>query len=237
MKNTEKIEAIRLRKEEGLSLRKIAEKLQVSKGSVSLWVRNIELTEDQKIKLHRLELINWSHIDKAIKINIEKHKSKREEYQKKGQKKLEELSGFEKELYIAGCMLYWAEGFKKNNKNSVSFSNSDLNMLLLFISFLKIIFKVQNSEISLCIHCYNDMQNVAEIEDYWIKNLKLDKTCLRKTMINKVSSYSQNKKCGMLRWGTVRVTISNTEILQQIYGAIQKFANFENNEWLTGIVK
>ena len=40
-------EAIRMRKEDGKSIGDIAKKLVVSKGSVSRWVRDVELTEEQ----------------------------------------------------------------------------------------------------------------------------------------------------------------------------------------------
>jgi len=236
MKVKEKQEAIRLRKEEGLSLREISRKLNISKGSVSLWVRNIELTEEQKEKLHPIKLVN-DQMDKAREVGIKNAKNKRIEYQKEGREKLINLQGEQKDLFISGCMLYWGEGTKKNNKNSVALSNSDAKMLKFFILFLKKCFNLENKDIDLYIHCYDDIHSVSEIENYWLENLKLDKFCLRKTMINKISPYSQSKRCGLLEWGTCKIVVNSTRILQQIYGAIQKIANFENHTWLTGISK
>lgn len=232
MKNKEKQEAIKLRKE-GLSLNEISQKLNVAKSSVSGWVRNIELSEIQKAKLYNLNLSrligNETTKRKAMELRIN--------YQKEGQNKLILLTNIEKELYIAGCMLYWGEGHKKNNKNQVCFSNSDINMLKFFILFLKKCFDLTNKDISLYIQCYDDIHSVTEIENYWLKNLELDKSCLRKTMVNKISIYSQKKKCGKLQWGTCQIVANSTQILQQIYGAIQKIANFENNNWLMGTIK
>ena len=51
MKTKEKQEAIRLRKEDGMSMKKIAKKLGVANSSVSLWVRKVPLSELQKQKL------------------------------------------------------------------------------------------------------------------------------------------------------------------------------------------
>jgi transcriptional regulator with XRE-family HTH domain len=42
MKPKEQAEARRLRRDDGLSLKEIAERLSVSKSSVSAWVRDIE---------------------------------------------------------------------------------------------------------------------------------------------------------------------------------------------------
>ncbi len=54
MKSEKRLEARKLRID-GLSLKEISEKIAVSKSSVSLWVRNIELTYEQKLKLNRID--------------------------------------------------------------------------------------------------------------------------------------------------------------------------------------
>ncbi len=52
MKKEEQVKSVELRKD-GMSLNEIASKLNVSKSSVSLWVRNIELTAAQRKKLSK----------------------------------------------------------------------------------------------------------------------------------------------------------------------------------------
>jgi DMSO/TMAO reductase YedYZ molybdopterin-dependent catalytic subunit len=54
----EREEARRLRREDGLAVRVIAERLSVSKSSVSLWTRDIELTEEQHERLRRANPIH-----------------------------------------------------------------------------------------------------------------------------------------------------------------------------------
>ncbi len=50
----DKREATRLlRREQGLSINQICKQLEVAKSSVSLWVRDIKLTEAQKEELNR----------------------------------------------------------------------------------------------------------------------------------------------------------------------------------------
>ena len=60
MKTEERFLARQLRKEEGLSIGKIASRLGVSKSSVSLWVRDIELTNEQ---WNRLQAKGTSNLD------------------------------------------------------------------------------------------------------------------------------------------------------------------------------
>jgi predicted transcriptional regulator len=62
VKLIERDEARRLRREEGLAIRVIAEQLGVSKSSVSVWTRDIELTEEQHEQLRQANPIpNQQH--------------------------------------------------------------------------------------------------------------------------------------------------------------------------------
>lgn len=51
MKTALRIEACRLRREQGKSIKQIAQLLEVSPSSVSIWVRGIALTDDQHVLL------------------------------------------------------------------------------------------------------------------------------------------------------------------------------------------
>lgn len=53
MKNEKRLLARKIREEEGLSLKKIADRINVAKSTVSLWVRDIELSFTQKEKLSK----------------------------------------------------------------------------------------------------------------------------------------------------------------------------------------
>ena len=70
-KTKEKEEAIRLRRENGLSLREISEKLKVSKGTVSVWVRGIELSKEHQERLDKLGNRCFSGKYKTNKIEFE----------------------------------------------------------------------------------------------------------------------------------------------------------------------
>ena len=80
MKYKEKLEARRLRKEEGLSLKEIAEKVGVAKSSVSLWVRDIELSDEQLAVL----IERSCHYKDNGRKWSETNRSKRREYRQKG---------------------------------------------------------------------------------------------------------------------------------------------------------
>ncbi len=50
--------------------------------------------------------------------------------------------------------------------------------------------------------------------------------------MNVYSKYSEKKRRTRLPYGTVRVTVHSTHIVQSIYGAIQEYGGFERPEWL-----
>ena len=101
-KDVEQREARRLRTEEGMSVKKIAKKLQVSSGSVSLWVRNVELTSEQKVKLQS----NSNSINRREQAiaSQKKFSELRKQYQEVGKNKALEAN----DKFLFGCALYWA---------------------------------------------------------------------------------------------------------------------------------
>ncbi|MEK6275897.1 MAG: hypothetical protein AABM30_11235 [Actinomycetota bacterium] len=55
---------------------------------------------------------------------------------------------------------------------------------------------------------------------------------MRKSTINTYSKYSKKKRRNKLPYGTCRLTVSDTRLVQHIYGAIQEYAGFEREEWV-----
>jgi len=71
-----------------------------------------------------------------------------------------------------------------------------------------------------------------EIERFWLSTLRLPSSCLRKSTVNTYSKYSQKKRKNMLPYGTCRVVVHRTSVVQHIYGAIQEYGGFDRPEWL-----
>ena len=220
MKTTEKEEARRLRKE-GLSMKEIASKVHVSKGSVSLWVRDIVLTDAQCEALGRK-----MSTDNGAEFNRVKFSEIRKQYQEAGRKMLGEKG----KTFLSGCMLYWAEGTK--SRNQLDFTNSDPDMMKYFIGFLRSEFNVSDDRLAISINCFTDIRSVEEIESFWLKTLSLPKSSLRKTITNYHSSYSSKKRTNKLPYGVCKLRVSSFEILNKIYGAIQEAASFKSEVWI-----
>jgi transposase-like protein len=225
MKTAERNEARRLRREQGASVKELARLLGVSRSSISLWVRDIQLTEAQRSALRRRM---GGRID-GSRANAVSALKRRREAQVAGRAaaKRGDL------LHAAGCMLFWAEGSR--NRNSIHFVNSDPAMILFFARFLRICFEVPDEKIRVRCNLFADGKGAAhqrEVEQFWLELLGLPQTCLCKSAVNVYSKYSKKKRRNKLPYGTRRLAVHDTRLVQHIYGAIQEYAGFDREEWL-----
>jgi transposase-like protein len=223
MKTAERARARKLRREEGASVKELARPLGVSKSSVSLWVRDIELTEDQYLALRRRM---GGRID-GSRANAVRALARRRMEQESG--RLAARRGHL--MHAAGCMLYWAEGSR--SRNAVEFTNSDPAMVSFFLRFLRECYSVPEAKITVTCNLFADhLEHQCEIEQFWLDQLGLPHECLRKSSVNVYSKYSKKKRRNRLPYGTCRLKVCDTRIVQSIYGAIQQYAGFEREEWV-----
>jgi hypothetical protein len=220
MKTEERAEARRLRCQ-GRSVRDIEGLLGVARSSVSLWVRDIELTEPQREAL-RLSARRTRSAGRS-----EHFRAKRRAYQEEGRAAARRCDA----LHAAGCMLYWAEGTK--HRNTLGLSNSDPEVVRFFIGFLRAYFPAPDKKVRLQCNLFADhVERQYEIEQFWLDVLDLPTSCLTKSIVNTYSKYSQKKRMNKLPYGTCRLSVHSTAIVQHIYGAIQEYAGFDRPEWL-----
>lgn len=217
MKSELKKLAIGLRME-GHAITKIAKELEVAKSTVSSWVRHINLSE-----LDKQKLLSRSH---NMIVKSRNFRDKRLLYQQRGAERVL----IEDRLYLAGCLLYWGEGTK--SINSLKLTNSDVAMLIIFKDFLLTYFSLKTEELILTINCYTDLHSLEDIENYWMNKLSLDRSNLRKGQVNNAPKSSSNSKTSKLEWGTASLVVHRTDIVQEIYGAIQEYGKFKNLSWL-----
>lgn len=182
-----KIKARELRRK-GISVNKIAKKLKVSKGTASIWVRDIILSISQLEKLRQSE-IRGSELGrlKSALMQKEKRLRKIEENKKLGIKELKNMT--HREFFIAGLALYWGEGTKKGQE--ISFCNSDPKMITLFINWITRFYAVKKEEIYFRV-AVNELHEKREqvIREYWAKELNISLDQFRKTTFKRV----KNKK-------------------------------------------
>jgi hypothetical protein len=71
-----------------------------------------------------------------------------------------------------------------------------------------------------------------EVEQFWLDELELPRSCLTKSAVNVYSRYSKRTRRGKLPYGTCRLSVCDVRIAQHLYGAIQEYGSFERPEWV-----
>lgn len=210
MKPKEKNLALNLRKQ-GWSMNEIKDKLRVSKSSISLWVRNIKLTDDQKRALSQKGLTKES-IERRRATRLSRENARRQIIVDAAREEIDTLS--ELELKLIGVALYWAEG-GKTNRGSVQLSNGDPRIIRLMMKFFKKICKVPKEKFRAHIHIHPHL-NIKKAENYWSSISGIPLNQFYKTY-SKPNKASQNKK-DSLPFGTFDIYVHSTELFLKIKG-------------------
>jgi transposase-like protein len=226
MKTEQRELARTIRRLEGAPIKEIARRLGVAPSSVSVWVRDIELTPSQEQELLRRNPAYNRQLS-GTAVQAANRRAERIAYQEAGRElALQGDSG-----HVAGCMLYWAEGEK--DRNALRFYNSDPEMVRFFVSFLKTYVDLRDEEIRITCNLFADhVQRQREIEQFWLEVAQLPECSLGKSYVNVYSKHSKKKRINRLPYGTVRVTVCRTRVVQSIFGSIQQYAGFEREAWL-----
>ena len=226
MKTDERRRVRQLRREDGLPIKEIARRVGVSVASVSVWVRDIELTDEQQAQL-RAKNPAYNRQLSGCTIAAANRRAERVDYQASGR----EAARSGDTLHMAGCMLYWAEGSK--GRNQLRFSNSDPEMIRFFVKFIRECFDVGPAEIRVTCNLFADhAARQREIEEFWLETTGLPASSSCKSTVNVYSRHSARKRLNMLPYGTCRITVSRTRITLHIFGAIQEYAGFRRDAWL-----
>jgi transposase-like protein len=222
-------EARRLRREEGMAIKRIAQRIGASPASVLVWTRDVELTPEQVAALQERERINRESFGNRSETWAHVARLRRLDWQEEGRRR----ARLGDPLHEAGCMLYWAEGGK--SRNLLGMANSDANMMRFFARFLRECLDVDSQRFRVRLNVYLDNGlSLAEIEDYWLDALEVPRSCLRGHTLNNYPTSSSGRKKS-LPYGVCHLRVTKaTPLVQHIYGAIQEYAGFEEPRWLDG---
>ena len=194
-KREEYIQSIQLRKK-GFSYSQIKNKVNVSKSTLSRWLKNLPLSNNQTLSLdvtqRRVETFRRTMKEKSDQRLLETYITAKNSL----------IPLTKRELYIAGLFLYWGEG-SKNIKGQISLNNTNPQMMKFYIFWLTEICKVPMNKLKVSLHLYKDMSVKNEIE-YWSKilNMPLDqfiKPYIKDSLISQIQHKGfVHGTCGIL---------------------------------------
>ena len=190
----------------GLSMMMVSEKLDIPHSTVSYYLKKKNIARRNPSEAGYL-----SHL----------HRFGRKSY-----KVRDKLTPEEENLRIAGTMLYWAEGYKKNNTSAVAFSNSDPEMIKVFLKFLRIICNVQEKRLRALLFLFKD-QDEELFRRYWSKITNIPINQFNMSYIRNsrsdIGTYKRKSK-----YGTLLLRYADKKLLQQILHWIDEYASLNS---------
>lgn len=214
MKIKEKNKAIILRKQ-GKSINEITNILKVSKASISLWVRDVVLSKEQRNLLSKNGR-SVASIEKRRISRIANTKKKTDIVVERAKKEITNIS--QNDLKIIGIVLYLGEG-GKTKRGIARITNSDPSVIKITMRFFREICLVPEHKFRGHIHTFSKT-NIEKAEQYWSEVSKIPVSQFYKTYV-KPSSAGKNKR-NTLPYGTLDVSVNDTQLFLRILGWMEK---------------
>ncbi|MEW1753310.1 hypothetical protein [Streptomyces angustmyceticus] len=199
-------------RKQGRTYDEIQVELGCSKSSVSLWVRDLPKppprTPEEASAIARR---GWA-------ATLERREEERQRTKADAKREIGALS--DRELFIAGVALYWAEGTKDKpytRRESVTFVNSDPSVIRLYLAWLNLLgVEPERVGYRVMIHGTAD---VAGAERYWADLVGVDVTALQKTTLKRHNPKTVRKNVGDAYHGCLVIRVlQSADLYRRIEG-------------------
>jgi len=162
----------------GYSIKEIADKLDIAKSTVSLWVRDIKLNKKAQERLKKRRLLPYYKI--ALRWET-KRKKEQEELNLIARNIVKEIKNDINQKRVYCSLLYWCEGAKGYN-DSIRFVNSDPLLIKTFLKLLRDSFPIKESKfrVLMYLHSYHN-ENLQK--EFWSNLTQISKNQFNKTFL------------------------------------------------------
>ena len=211
----DKFKAQALRRQ-GLSYREILQTISVSKSTISLWCKDIGLTEKQKLRLLKKKQFGQRKGSLIAAENKRRDRIERTERIKgEARKTLGKLNN--RDRFVTGIALYAAEGNKSDGK--AGFSNADPKLIKFMMDWFLIFAKVPIEKMRGAIWLHEGLSE-KKSKKFWSDLIDLPLSQFNKTYIAKVKSDSKKIRKNIHQYGVFQIRFSDSAIHRRIMGWI-----------------
>ncbi|SNX61769.1 hypothetical protein SAMN06272735_3516 [Streptomyces sp. TLI_55] len=199
---------------QGWTYDQIQVELGCSKSSISLWVRDLPKPERRKRTREEASAIAKRGWEATLRLREEERQAtKRTAAQQIGQMT-------DRELFMVGVGLYWAEGTKSKpyrRQERVTFVNSDPDMITLFLAWLNLL-DVEPGRLKFAVHIHQTA-DVAWAEQFWADHVGIERSALLKTTLKKHNPSTNRKNVDENYLGCLRVDVrGGADLYRRIEG-------------------
>ncbi len=188
----------------GLSYREISAVIPTTKGTLSGWCRDIELTSDQRDRL----AFRPGRLVAARQRGLTRRERSIERAQAIRDAASAEVTFLRRDpFWVAGAVAYWSEGDKRGK--DVRFSNSDPELIRLFLGWSSRYLELGRDRFIVMLHLHTG-QDEAERQKYWSARTGLPLDQFRKSYIKPEGTGHRKNK---LYNGTAQIRIRRSTAL------------------------
>lgn len=210
LSNLLKSKAIELRNQ-GKSYAEICNTLEVSKSTLSGWLRDIKIS----VK-NRAAIDNRASLVRVEKIRLVKQLKKQTRLSSVRDRVIQDIELSNNHLFIAGFYLYWGEG-TKTAPYTVSLTNSDPSIVRCFVEWL-LLLGVVPSEVRAKLHVYSD-QDDRLLKKYWSEVTGIPLINFNKSYLKQTSVIDKTYK-GMFGHGTCVLAYHDRDVHEYVMQGI-----------------
>lgn len=215
MKVEQRLRALQLR-QQGLSYRQIRRQVRVSKSTLSLWLRHVALTPEQRA---RIDLRSFAARRKMDAYNRRKHTMAVLQHRTwHAEGRADRVTLDQRLLKWIGVGLYWAEGAKGRKGGSAEFANSDPRMIRLMMRWFREVCRVPEEKFRIRVQLHPG-QSVEKALAMWSRVTRVPLRRFNRPSI-KTSVTSRGKRGNILPCGVATIRIPSTELFHRIQGWI-----------------
>jgi len=174
----QKAQAVALR-QKGYTYNEIKEIVPVAKSSLSLWLKDLPLTKDEKLALKHRKDSRINHGRIKVAVILRTRRLNREKDQLAVARRV--FKKYARDPFFhAGLNLYWAEGGKRTDQ--WQFMNSDADMQLVMASWLVKFADIHKEDLRFRLYIHKPYQ-AESCDEWWIKKLQVEPSQFLKTII------------------------------------------------------
>ncbi|MEU3066713.1 hypothetical protein AB0935_17455 [Streptomyces sp. NPDC007027] len=198
---------------QGMTYDQIQVELGCSKSSISLWVRDLPRPERTRTREQSSAIGR-----RGWETTLQRRDAERRAARQRAEEEVGALS--DRELFLVGVALYWAEGSKSKpyrTQERVTFVNSDPGMIEVFLAWLRLL-GVADDHLRFHVHIH-ETADVTAAEQFWAALTGAGPEAFGKTSLKRHSPRTTRKNVGAEYRGCLVVRVlKGADLYRRIEG-------------------
>ncbi|MFF3607551.1 hypothetical protein [Streptomyces sp. NPDC002463] len=199
---------------QGMTYDQIQVELGCSKSSISLWVRDLPKPDRKRTREEASEIAR-----RGWEPTMRRREENRQSVKRAAAEEIGAMS--ERELFLLGVGLYWAEGTKDKphaRRERMTFVNSDPGMIRVFTAWLDLL-GVEPERRKYCVMIH-ETADAGDAERYWGDLVGADPSAFGKTTIKRHNPRTNRKNVNADYHGCLAIRIlGSADLYRRIEGA------------------